>query len=89
MMMKDKVSIDELSVLDAIKTLNDREVDAYTVPILDCMEEAEGKTLSRKKLVRILKHMENQGYVTSRMAQEVRGKGSPRRIYKVLKTVPL
>ena len=87
--MKEKVSIDELSVLDAIKSLNDREVDAYTVPILDCMEEVEGKTFSRKKLVRILKNMENQGYVTSRMAQEVRGKGTPRRIYKVLKTVPL
>ena len=87
--MKEKVSIDELSVLDAIKSLNDREVDAYTISIMGVMAEMEVTMFSRKKLVRILKNMENRGYVSSRMAQEVRGKGTPRRIYKVLKTVPL
>ena len=84
--MKPKVTIDELSILDAVKALNDREVDAYTVSILECMEEVEGKTFSSKKLTRLLKSMENRGFVSSRIKIDGSKK---KRIYKVLKTVPL
>jgi DNA-binding PadR family transcriptional regulator len=70
-----------------VKLLNDRQVDAYTVTILECMEEEEGKKCSSKKLTRLLKSMENRGFVSSRIKVDTSKK--KKRVYKVLKTVPL
>jgi len=84
--MKPKVTIDELSVLDAVKALNEQDEDAYSVSILDVLEDVEGKKFSSKKLTGILKKMENHGFVSSRMKVEGSKK---KRVYKVLKTVPL
>jgi DNA-binding PadR family transcriptional regulator len=86
-MMKPKVTMDEISILDAVKLLNDREADAYTVSILSLVEDMAGKKFSSKKLSRLLKSMENRGFISSRIKVDKSRK--KKRIYKVLKTVPL
>ena len=85
--MPTKITVDELSILDAVKALNDQEMDAYSSSILGVMKLRGGKTFSAKKLVRLLKSMENRGFVSSRLA--VGQSGTRKRLFKVLKGVPL
>ena len=85
--MPQKITVDELSILDAVNALNYVGADAFSTSILGVMEEVEGKAFSAKKLVRLLKSMENLGFVSSRLA--VGQSGTRKRLYKVLKGVPL
>ena len=85
--MPTKITVDELSILDAVKALNDRETDAFSTSILDVLVFATDKPFSAKKLVRLLKKMENREFVSSRLA--VGQSGTRKRLFKVLKGVPL
>lgn len=85
--MPQRITVDEISILDAVKALNDVGADAFSTSILGVMEEVEGKAFSAKKLVRLLKKMENHGFVSSRLA--VGQSGTRKRLFKVLKGVPL
>ena len=85
--MPTKITVDELSILDAVKALNDLAMDAYSSSIRGTIIVMKGKVFSAKKLVRLLKKMENRGFVSSRLA--VGQSGTRKRLFKVLKGVPL